>query len=154
MFYDNEANKMNCAWIVFVFVATLVVMFRHTSGELTLEEIQKANAILMKHCQPTTGVSDEILEASMKGNFADDRSLKCYLACMMGLSHTLKKGQYRAELAIRLADDILPAEIKDRARVVVEKCRNAANGLTDECEMAFAIKKCAYAADPEIYHVQ
>jgi hypothetical protein len=23
-------------------------------------------------------------------------------------------------------------------------------GLTDECEMAFAIKKCAYAADPEV----
>jgi hypothetical protein len=40
----------------------------------------------------------------------------------------LKKGQYRAELAIRLADDILPAEIKDRARIVVEKCRNAADG--------------------------
>jgi hypothetical protein len=40
----------------------------------------------------------------------------------------LKKGQYRAELAIRLADDILPTEIKDRARAVVEKCRNAADG--------------------------
>jgi hypothetical protein len=40
----------------------------------------------------------------------------------------LKKGQYRAELAIRLADDILPDEIKDRARIVVEKCRNAADG--------------------------
>jgi hypothetical protein len=23
-------------------------------------------------------------------------------------------------------------------------------GLTDECEMAFTIKKCAYAADPEV----
>jgi hypothetical protein len=23
-------------------------------------------------------------------------------------------------------------------------------GLTDECEMAFAIKKCAYEADPEV----
>jgi hypothetical protein len=26
----------------------------------------------------------------------------------------LKKGQYRAELAIRLAEDILPTEIKER----------------------------------------
>jgi hypothetical protein len=40
----------------------------------------------------------------------------------------LKNGQYRADLAIRLADDILPAEIKDRARAVVEKCRTAADG--------------------------
>jgi hypothetical protein len=27
-------------------------------------------------------------------------------------------------------------------------------GLTDECEMAFAIKKCAYAADPEVRKCQ
>jgi hypothetical protein len=40
----------------------------------------------------------------------------------------LKNGQYRAELAIRLADDILPQDIKGRARAVVEKCRNAADG--------------------------
>jgi hypothetical protein len=40
----------------------------------------------------------------------------------------LKNGQYRADLAIRLADDILPDNIKDRARAVVEKCRNAADG--------------------------
>ncbi|KAJ4451323.1 hypothetical protein ANN_02785, partial [Periplaneta americana] len=104
--------------------------------ELTLDEIEKANMVLRKHCQPTSGVTDEVLDASMKGNFADDRGLK------------LKNKQFRADLAIRLADDILPANIKDRARAVVEKCRTAADGLTDECEMAFAIKKCAYQADP------
>lgn len=42
----------------------------------------------------------------------------------------LKDGQYRADLAVRLADDILPAEIKDRARNVVEKCRIVADGKT------------------------
>jgi hypothetical protein len=42
----------------------------------------------------------------------------------------LKNGQYRADLAVRLADDLLPAEIKDRARAVVEKCRAAADGET------------------------
>ncbi|KDR13656.1 General odorant-binding protein 19a [Zootermopsis nevadensis] len=149
-----KGNKMHWSSVVFVVMATLLLEFKQTSGELTLEEIQKANIILRKHCQPTSGVSDDVLEASMKGNFADDRNLKCYLACMMGLTHALKNGQYRAELAIRLADDILPEAIKGKARSVVEKCRNAADGLTDECDMAFAIKKCAYEADPEIYYVQ
>ena len=40
----------------------------------------------------------------------------------------LKNGQYRADLAIRLADDLLPVELKDKAKVVVEKCRTAADG--------------------------
>ena len=40
----------------------------------------------------------------------------------------LKNGQYRADLAIRLADDVLSANIKDRAKAVVEKCRTAADG--------------------------
>jgi hypothetical protein len=40
----------------------------------------------------------------------------------------LKNGQYRADLAVRLADDLLPVQIKDRARAVVEKCRTAADG--------------------------
>jgi hypothetical protein len=53
----------------------------------------------------------------------------------------LKNGQYRAELAIRLADDILPAEIKDRVRAVVEKCRNAADGklLQSEFRLTYSI---------------
>ncbi|XP_069679534.1 general odorant-binding protein 72-like [Periplaneta americana] len=147
-------TTINMNLVVFLVSAILAVLFNEISAELTLEEIEKANMVLRKHCQPTSGVTDEVLDASMKGNFADDRGLKCYLACMMGLSHSLKNKQFRADLAIRLADDILPANIKDRARAVVEKCRTAADGLTDECEMAFAIKKCAYQADPEIYYVQ
>ena len=53
--------------------------------------------------------------------------------CVLGKANCtvifqLKNGEYRADLAIRLADDLLPAEIKDRARNVVQKCRTAADG--------------------------
>ncbi|KAJ9596619.1 hypothetical protein L9F63_012316, partial [Diploptera punctata] len=95
-----------------------------------------------------------LIDAASEGQFSDDRKFKCFLGCMMGLSHSLKNGQYRAELAVRLADDVLPADIKDRARAVVEKCKDTAAGLTDECDMAFAIKKCSYETDPEIFLVQ
>ncbi|GFG40301.1 hypothetical protein Cfor_12033 [Coptotermes formosanus] len=145
-----KGNKMNSSWVALVVTTALFVTCRQTSGELTLDEIDKAHMILRKHCQPVTGVSDDVLDATMKGTFADDRNLKCYLACIMGLSHVLKNGKYRADLAVRLADDLLPADLKDKARAVVEKCSTAADGLTDECEMAFAIKKCSYAADPEV----
>nr|AMA98144.1 chemosensory protein [Blattella germanica] len=135
-------------------VLVLAVVIQLALAELSLEEIKKANEILRKHCQPESGVSDDILNGAMSGNFPEDRGLKCYLACMMRLAHVLKNGQYRSELAVRLADDVLPSSIKDRARVVVEKCKDEGAGLADECEMAFAIKKCSYAADPEIFYVQ
>jgi hypothetical protein len=35
-----------------------VTLSAYIFQELTLDEIQKANSLLMKHCQPTTGVSD------------------------------------------------------------------------------------------------
>jgi hypothetical protein len=60
----------------------------------------------------------------------------------------LKNGQYRAELAIRLADDILPVEIKDRARTVLEKCRNAADGKLQQIDVICVLKYGRSIAGP------
>jgi hypothetical protein len=44
--------------IINILYTNSVTLSVYVFQELTLEEIQKANTILMKHCQPTTGVSD------------------------------------------------------------------------------------------------
>ncbi|PNF17880.1 hypothetical protein B7P43_G02246 [Cryptotermes secundus] len=144
---------MNQTVINAILMVIIATALKNAYAELTMEEIISTGKILRSHCQPKVGVSDESIEAASEGRFGDDRELKCYLACMMGLSHSLKDGQYQADLVIQMADDLLPKDISTKVKNVVHKCRDAGNGIDDECEMAMALTKCAYAVDPQSFYL-
>ncbi|XP_069681141.1 general odorant-binding protein 72-like [Periplaneta americana] len=136
-----------------LFIVSIATVLHSTYAALTMEEIISTGKILRNHCQPKAGVSDEVLAEASNGHFTEDDAFKCYLACMMGLSHSLKDGKYQADITIQMADDLLPPEISAKVKNVAEKCRNAGDGFDNDCETAFALTKCAYAADSEFFYL-
>ncbi|XP_058060017.1 general odorant-binding protein 72-like [Anopheles bellator] len=105
----------------------------------------------MRHiCLAKHNITEEMANFPSRGIFPDDTEFKCYIGCLMDLTNTSKNGKFSYEAAIRQIN-VLPSEYKEPFRHGVEICRNAANGIDDKCEIAYALLKCFFAASPTFY---
>ncbi|GFG40302.1 hypothetical protein Cfor_12034 [Coptotermes formosanus] len=142
-------HKMNRLVFASVCVLVLAAALKQTSAALSMDQVKQTLKMLRSTCQPKTGASMEMVEGVQAGKFPDDNNLKCYTKCVMGMMQTLKNGKYKPDSAIQQAKMLLGGETKDRVIAAMEKCRNAADGIEEACEVAFVTTKCIYAADPD-----
>ncbi|PSN53424.1 hypothetical protein C0J52_05149 [Blattella germanica] len=112
------------------------------------DEIKDRVIVSMDKCRNS---GDELVDGIQQGQFPDDRNLKCYIKCAMGMMQSMKGGKLKPEAAIQQAKMMLPDEVKGRVIAALETCRNAADGITDACDVAMAGAKCIYDTDPEAF---
>nr|AMA98137.1 chemosensory protein [Blattella germanica] len=129
-------------------VFLLAAAIRNSSAGMSEAQIKQAMKMIRQACQGKNSVSTEMLDGIQQGNFPDDKNLKCYMKCVMGMMQSLKNGKYKPDAAIAQAKAMLPDEIKDRVIVSMDKCRNSGDGIDDACELAYVVTKCIYASDP------
>ncbi|KAJ9575543.1 hypothetical protein L9F63_007584, partial [Diploptera punctata] len=135
-------------------VASVCLVFLTTalpgaSAGMTMDQVKNAMKMLRNVCQGKAKVSSELVDGIQEGQFPEERTLKCYMKCVMGMMQSMKGGKLKTEAAISQIKMVLPDEIKDRVIATMEACKNSADGLTDACEVAYAATKCVYEADPE-----
>ncbi|XP_023722772.1 uncharacterized protein LOC111872815 [Cryptotermes secundus] len=143
--------KMNLPAISSVFVLVLATALHETSAGMSMDQVKQTLKMLRNVCQPKTGVSMELVEGIQAGNFPEDDNLKCYTKCVMGMMQAIKGGKYKPDAAIGQAKMLLSGDTRDRVIATMEKCRNAADGISEVCEVAFVTTKCIYEADPECF---
>ncbi|KAJ9575544.1 hypothetical protein L9F63_007585 [Diploptera punctata] len=138
-------------------VSTLCVLLvlcacaRESYAAMTMAQVKQAMGMLRKSCQGKNDVTTEMVEGLQQGNFPDEKGLKCYTKCIMGMMQSLKKGRYVPDAAIAQAKMMLPDDIKGRVIASMDNCRNSGDGIEDLCEMAYAVTKCVYTSDPEAF---
>ncbi|KDR13658.1 general odorant-binding protein 72-like [Zootermopsis nevadensis] len=137
--------------VAVICAVVLADTLRGTSAGMSMDQVKQTMKMVRNVCQPKTGVSVEMVEGVQAGNFPEDNNLKCYMKCVLGMMQSLKNGKYKPDAAMAQAKILLSGDTRDRVIGAMEKCRNAADGITEGCEVAFVTTKCIYNADPDCF---
>nr|AMA98147.1 chemosensory protein [Blattella germanica] len=142
---------MNRVLLASLCLVILASVLRSTLAGMSMDQIRQAMKMMRNSCQNKAKASPELVDGIQQGQFPDDRNLKCYIKCAMGMMQSMKGGKLKPEAAIQQAKMMLPDEVKGRVIAALETCRNAADGITDACDVAMAGAKCIYDTDPEAF---
>lgn len=113
------------------------------------EGLKKTGEMLRSICQPQFPVTEEQIIGVRNGEFPDDRTLKCYSNCLSEIVQLIKKGKLQYAASLKSIETLLPDDLKPPFRHALEMCRNAADGIEDYCEAAYALTKCNYKNNPK-----
>ncbi|XP_017781599.1 PREDICTED: pheromone-binding protein-related protein 6-like [Nicrophorus vespilloides] len=103
---------------------------------------------LRKVCMVESGVSLENLDLVMKGQFPDDRALKCYFKCQFETYHLFTEDDTVDSSTVL---SFFPSDLQDRYKHIFENCFDIKGA--DRCETAFMTHLCYHNADPELYFI-
>ncbi|XP_067011446.2 general odorant-binding protein 72 [Anabrus simplex] len=134
----------------FMFLGAAVCLMAAGSLAMTMDQLRNLAKMPRSMCIQKTGVNKDLVDKIQVGEFPEDPKLKCYMKCAMGMMQLLKNGKYSPEAAISQTDKMMPDELKERFKVVIEKCKEKATGA-DVCEDAFQIVRCNYEQDKEAF---
>ncbi|XP_011644509.1 general odorant-binding protein 19a, partial [Pogonomyrmex barbatus] len=83
-----------------------------------------------------------------KGEFPDDKALKCYTLCIMKTMRTFKNGRIDEGMMIKQMDLMMPPEMAEPLKVSASKCAGIPP-TEDDCETTYQFVKCSYETDSE-----
>lgn len=77
-------------------------------------------------CGPKHKLPDDLLDGFKKGQFPDNnKDLKCYTLCIAQMGGILtKRNELDYKKTMAQIDSMLPTELKDMARKVLEHCKD------------------------------
>lgn len=107
--------------------------------ELSEEQRERVRKF-REDCTKETKVNPELIDRADRGDFSDDRNLKCFAKCFY-----LKAGFINdaAELQLDVIKSKIPKEAnRERALEIIEKCKDVKG--SDPCETAYAIHRCYF----------
>jgi PBP/GOBP family len=96
-----------------------------TFQAVTMEQMDKAAALMGEICLKKFKPSAELRAGLHKGEYPNDRELKCYVNCVMEMLQTMKKGKVNYDSALKQIDVMLPDELKEPTRKSLEACKNS-----------------------------
>jgi PBP/GOBP family len=96
-----------------------------TFQAVTMEQMDKAAALIGEICLKKFKPSAELRAGLHKGEYPNDRELKCYVNCVMEMLQTMKKGKVNYDSALKQIDVMLPDEMKEPTRKSLEACKNS-----------------------------
>ncbi|PNF17926.1 hypothetical protein B7P43_G02247 [Cryptotermes secundus] len=141
---DQSVNVSVCVFV-------LVLVLTEASAAMTQAQLKQGMKVIRNTCQQKSGASTELLNGIKEGQFPEDRNLKCYMKCVMGMTQSMKNGKVTTDAALAHMKRMLPSDMRDRVLGAIERCRHAGEDLVDACDIAFVATKCTYDADPEAF---
>uniref|UniRef100_A0A182NL38 Uncharacterized protein n=1 Tax=Anopheles dirus TaxID=7168 RepID=A0A182NL38_9DIPT len=102
-------------------------------------------------CMGKHKASEDQIDGLGRGEFVDTKELKCYAHCVLEMMQAMKKGKIIADSAIKQVDLLIPTEIAAPTMKAFDLCRDAANGIKNPCDAAFALVKCLHANNPKYF---
>ncbi|KAH0554054.1 hypothetical protein KQX54_007286 [Cotesia glomerata] len=133
-------------------VAILVVFnIQHAESRMTMPQIINTMKPLGKTCAAKTGLTKEMQDGQHEGNFPDDETLHCYLACLLKMAKVADKtGKLNIDSMIKQIDMLMPEDLIDRAKTACNTCADLVTG-TEGCRPSWEFMKCWYEKEPELY---
>lgn len=91
----------------------------------------------------------DVISGLKKGLFINNTGLKCYTLCVGQMAGTLsKKNEISYQKVLNQINNLLPDELKENSRKVLENCKDVQNGFKDACDKVFYTTKCMYEFNP------
>ncbi|XP_058450864.1 general odorant-binding protein 72-like [Malaya genurostris] len=135
---------------LFVLLTTLILYSRinkHECGS-TKEQLEKTGKMFRQVCQSKLKIPDDILDSAKQGIFPDTKAFKCYVSCIMDMMQVTKKGKIDYAKSIKQIDTLLPDDYKPAYRMGLDACKDAAQGIKDQCEASLILLKCFSVNNP------
>ncbi|XP_055678340.1 general odorant-binding protein 72-like [Lutzomyia longipalpis] len=131
----------------------LLAIFVTISVEaVSFEDAKQLATYFSEPCRRKYRVSNEIIESVNKGNFPEDRELKCYANCMLEATGTVSRGRINYRMTIQQIDLFFPEEMKDPAKKTVDACRGSVKGFKDYCDASYSYVQCMYKNNRKYFY--
>ncbi|XP_032687759.1 general odorant-binding protein 72 [Odontomachus brunneus] len=142
MAIETCARALLCALVI------ALVVVNQANAAMTMEQIEKTMATMRNNCASKVNADIDIVLGIQKGEFPDDRPLKCYTHCIMKMMRTFKNGRIDDVMMIKQLDMMIPPDLAVFLKQSTTAC--AAEPPTgDDCETCFNFVKCSYNKDSE-----
>ncbi|XP_053664662.1 general odorant-binding protein 72-like [Anopheles marshallii] len=138
-----------CLWIGSLLLLGTVRGPTLAEGKATVEQMMKSGEMIRSVCLGKTKVSEELANGLRESKFADVKELKCYVNCVMEMMQTMKKGKLNYDASVKQIDTIMPDELAGPMRAALDICRNAADGIKNNCDAAYAMLQCLSKNNPK-----
>ncbi|XP_012277309.1 pheromone-binding protein-related protein 6 [Orussus abietinus] len=96
-------------------------------------------------CMSTHSTTQDMIDQVDNGFVPDIRSLKCYMHCLFEAISMIDED---GNLEVELMTGMLPENMQDDARNVLDKCSKEDGA--DECEKVYNIATCIGKANPKL----
>nr|AID61296.1 odorant binding protein [Calliphora stygia] len=115
-------------------------------GGATEEQMWAAGNLMRDVCAPKfPKVTKEIADGIREGNLPNEKDPKCYVNCILEMMQTMKKGKFLYEGSLKQVEILMPDHFKEEYRTGLAKCKDAAVGIKNNCDAAYAIFTCLRA---------
>ncbi|EAT48980.1 AAEL000073-PA [Aedes aegypti] len=133
-------------------VLLAVMLSLHTSeSKSTMEQLAKASEMMRGVCVGKTKAPLDLIDGLGRGEFVENKDLKCYANCVLEMMQAMRKGKVNADSAIKQVDLLIPPEIGEPTKKAFDMCRNSADGIKNNCEAAWALVKCLHQKNPKYF---
>uniref|UniRef100_A0A7G3AAA4 Putative odorant binding protein n=1 Tax=Lutzomyia longipalpis TaxID=7200 RepID=A0A7G3AAA4_LUTLO len=138
----------------FLLIAILEFLITRTNCAMTMKQIQNTMDVIRNACTAKYPNLDPNIRDNVKnGQFVDDnKDLRCYTLCVVEMAGTTnRKKQMDYQKIMQQIDSMLPANMRQPAKAVVEVCKNVKDDYKDICDKAYFTTKCAYESDASVF---
>ncbi|GAB0089731.1 General odorant-binding protein 72 [Sergentomyia squamirostris] len=111
--------------------------------------MKKTHQLVRQSCQPKTKATTEQIDSVNRGVFPDEKSIKCYVNCVLEMGQTMKRGKLNLKQTIQQINQFTPEDQREKAISATNMCKDAPNGIRDPCEASYAFLKCSKQHHPD-----
>ncbi|XP_043285604.1 uncharacterized protein [Venturia canescens] len=137
-------SKMNK---IVILVCALALMAVGIKGAAVPVELQESGKVARNICLEQTGISVDLIDKAILGDFSEDENFKCYFKCLLEQFGVFENGVINFDIMLAL----VPDSIKETGTKAVQDCRGTTG--KDMCDQAYNLEKCFYKINPETFFI-
>ncbi|XP_067637842.1 general odorant-binding protein 19a isoform X4 [Eurosta solidaginis] len=135
-------RKIN-RYVLTIVIFILILHAEQAIGSATEEQMMAAGKLMRDVCLPKfPKISAETADGIRSGNIPDQKDVKCYITCILEMMQTMKKGKFLLESSLKQVDVLMPDDYKDDYRSGLNNCKDAVNGIKNNCDAGYALLVC------------